>query len=178
MIQPVLLGGLFIGVLSALPIINIANCCCLWITGGGVLAGYLAHQNDVASGHAPSGLSRKPLTPLSGALVGLAAGMVGAFVWLIATLALDVVVAPLQERMVAEMVSSAPDMPPEVRAWLELLADRASSPFRLVAGFLFQLLAGVVFATLGGLLAAVFFRRNLPPAVGGDPIVPPPLPRD
>ena len=165
MIQPALLGGLFIGVLSALPIINIANCCCLWITGGGVLAGYIAHQNDV-----PSGSSRKPLTPMRGALVGLAAGMVGAVIWLMATLALDVVVAPLQERMVAEMVSSASDMPPEVRAWLELLADRASSPFRLIAGFLFQFLAGLIFAPLGGLLAAVFFQRRAPA------IIPPPLP--
>ena len=34
MIQPVLLGGLFLGVLSALPIISAGNCCCLWTLGG------------------------------------------------------------------------------------------------------------------------------------------------
>lgn len=160
MIQSALLGGLFIGVLSALPIINIANCCCLWIMGGGLIAGYLA----------------QPLTSGRGALAGFLAGIVGAFVWLIATMALDVVIAPLQERMVANMVSNARDMPPEVRAWLELLADRASSPLRVLAGFVFQLMAGAVFATLGGLLAAVFFRRDVPPALGGDTIIPPPLP--
>ena len=160
MIQSALLGGLFIGVLSALPIINLANCCCLWITGGGLIAGYLA----------------QPLTRGRGALAGFLAGIAGAFVWLFATLALDVVIAPLQERMVANMVSNARDMPPEVRAWLELLADRASSPFRVLAGFIFQLMAGTLFATLGGLLAAVFFSRDLPPAPGGDVIVPPPLP--
>lgn len=159
MFQPALLGGLFIGVLSALPIVNVANCCCLWITGGGVLAGYLAQQDDP-----------RPITVGRGAVAGLLAGMAGAFIWLIAALALDVVIAPLQERMVAEMVRSARDMPPEVRAWLELLANRASSPFRLAAGFMFQLLAGAIFATLGGLLAAVFFRRDPPP------VVPPPLP--
>jgi len=43
--QPALFGGLFIGVLSALPIINIGNCCCLWVIGGGVLATYLMQQN-------------------------------------------------------------------------------------------------------------------------------------
>ena len=37
MTQAVLLGGLFIGVLSALPIVNLANCCCLWIVGGGAI---------------------------------------------------------------------------------------------------------------------------------------------
>ena len=159
MIQPALLGGLFIGVLSALPIINIANCCCLWILGGGLLAGYLVQQDD-----------SRPLTPGRGALAGFLAGVAGAFFWLIAAMALDVVMAPLQERMVAEMVRNAQDMPPEVRQWLEMLASQASSPFRLFAGVLFQLFAGGVFATIGGLLAAVFFRR--PPPL----ISPPPLP--
>ena len=33
------LGGLFIGVLSALPIVGAANCCCcLWVVSGGALA--------------------------------------------------------------------------------------------------------------------------------------------
>ena len=43
--QPALLGGLFIGVLSALPVVNIANCCCLWVICGGVLTVYLQQQN-------------------------------------------------------------------------------------------------------------------------------------
>ncbi len=39
---PALLGGLFIGMLSALPIVSVGNCCCcLWMIGGGVLAAYL-----------------------------------------------------------------------------------------------------------------------------------------
>ena len=38
-LQPALYGGLFIGVLSALPLINIGNCCCLWVIGGGVYDG-------------------------------------------------------------------------------------------------------------------------------------------
>ena len=165
MIQPALLGGLFIGVLSALPIINIANCCCLWITGGGVLAGYLAQQDG-----AP------PLTRGRGALIGLLAGVIGAFVWLIAASVLDVLIAPLQERMVSQVLQNADDMPPEVREWLEMLGNRASTPFRLAAGFLFQLFAGFVFASLGGLLAAVFFGKPVPPAPAARDSVPPPLP--
>lgn len=164
MIQAALLGGLFIGVLSALPIVNVANCCCLWILGGGLLSGYLTQQDDP-----------HPLTPGRGALAGFLAGMIGAFVWLIAAIALDVVMAPLQERMVAEMVRGARDMPPDVREWLELLANRASSPLRVAAGVLFQLLAGAIFATLGGLLAAAFFRKPIPPPIPGD-VIPPPLP--
>ena len=40
MLQAPLLGGLFIGILSALPVISWGNCCCLWVVSGGVLAAY------------------------------------------------------------------------------------------------------------------------------------------
>ena len=47
MIRSAALGGLFIGVLSALPIIGAANCCCcLWIVSGGALAAYLQVQQE------------------------------------------------------------------------------------------------------------------------------------
>ncbi len=45
--QPALLGGLVLGVLSALPIVSIGNvCCCLWVISGGVLAAYLLQRNQ------------------------------------------------------------------------------------------------------------------------------------
>ncbi len=65
--QPILLGGLFIGVLSALPIVSVANCCCLWIIGGGVLTAYLLQQSQP-----------RPIQPLDGALGGFLAGVLGA----------------------------------------------------------------------------------------------------
>jgi hypothetical protein len=166
-INAALLGGLFIGILSALPIINVANCCCLWIIAGGALAAYLDRQSD------PS-----PMTVGRGALAGLGAGVVGAFVWLLATMALDVVIGPLQERLIDEMRRSATDMPPEFRALIESIGARSSSPFRWVLGFILQLMASAIFATLGGALAALFFRRDVPPALGGPPYQgpPPPLP--
>jgi uncharacterized membrane protein YeaQ/YmgE (transglycosylase-associated protein family) len=161
LIQSALLGGVFIGVLSALPVINIANCCCLWITGGGVLAGYLLRQND------PRGL-----TAGRGALAGLLAGVIGAFVWLVTAAALDVFIAPLQDRILAEMMNNAQDMPPEVRDWLEQMTASGSMPLRMAMGFFFQFFAGVVFSTLGGLLASTFFKRQTLP---GD-VIPPPIP--
>jgi hypothetical protein len=164
MIQPILLGGLFIGVLSALPIISIGNCCCLWLVGGGFMTVRLALQDAPRS-----------LGPGRGAFLGLMAGIAGAFVWLLAALALDVLIAPLQERMIDEMLRNAQDMPPNARQLIEMVAGRASSPARFVAGFAFQLF-GAMFSALGGLLGAMFFRRDLPPALGGDPLMPPPLP--
>ena len=165
MLQSALLGGAVIGVLSALPIVNVANCCCLWIVGGGVLAAYLEQQSE-----------GKSITVGHGAFVGLIAGIVGALVWVFASLAVDVFMAPLQQRMVEEMLRNASDMPPEVRAWLETVGERASTPFRYVAGFLFHLFAGAIFATGGGAIGASYFKRDdVPPALGGTPL-PPPLP--
>jgi hypothetical protein len=145
MVQSALLGGLFIGVLSALPIVNVANCCCLWIIGGGLIASYLTLDDA------------QPMTVGRGARAGLLAGVIGAFIWLFASMALNAVVAPLQERMVDAMIRNAQDMPPDVRAWLENIGNRASSPLRYLLGFLFHLCGGIVFATLGGVLGAIFF---------------------
>ena len=154
---------MFIGVLSALPIVNIANCCCIWIVVGGVIAAYLTQQGDPA-----------PITPGRGAGAGLLAGAFGAFAWLGVALALSVVVGPLQERMVDSMIRNADDMPPDARAWLETIGNRASSPFRYILGFLFHFFGGITFATLGGFLGAIFFRRDSS-TVPGD-VIPPPLP--
>ena len=162
MIQAGLLGGVFIGVLSALPVISLANCCCLWVIAGGMLAAYV----DQAPGRPPA-IAR-------GALDGLVAGIVGAFVWLIASLGIDVVMGPLQERLMSTVLESNADMPPEVRVWLENMADRSAGPLRYVAGFMFHLVAGAIFATVGGLVGAtLFWREGVPPALGGPPPLPP-----
>ena len=162
--QHALLGGLFIGVLSALPIVSIANCCCIWIIGGGMLAAYL----DQAPGRAG--------TTARGALDGLLAGVIGAFVWLVVWGSLSVVLGPIQERLLESMLENAADLPPEVRVWVENAGDRGSGLFGYVIGFTFQLFAGLVFGTLGGFLGAVFFWRDgVEPALGG-PQPPPPIP--
>jgi hypothetical protein len=153
---------LFIGILSALPVVSLGNCCCLWIFGGGVLAAYLDQQNDP-----------RPTTAGRGAFAGLTAGLIGALVWLIVSAALDVVLAPVRERVIAEMLRIARDMPPDARAALESM--RASSALGYAFNFVVMVCTGAVFSTLGGVLGASFFRNDVPPALGG-PIAPPPLP--
>jgi hypothetical protein len=161
-LQAPLLGGLFIGILSALPVVSWGNCCCLWIVSGGVLAAYLDQQRD-----------QRPITVGRGAFAGFMAGLIGAFVWLIFSLALDVVLAPIRERIAGELIRVARDMPPDARAALESIGT--SSPLGYAFNFLLLLCAGGIFSTLGGMLGAAFFRNDVPPAIGG-PIQPPPLP--
>jgi hypothetical protein len=160
--QAVLLGGLFIGVLSALPIVNLANCCCLWIVGGGAIAAYLAQQQHPGA----FGL-------MDGARIGFRAGIFGAVIWLVASTVVDVMLAPLQQSAADFMLRSATDIPPEVRTWLENIGNSASLPSRMIIGFLFQLFIAAPFAALGGLLgAAVFGRsaepRSMPPSATND----------
>lgn len=160
MLQAPLLGGLFIGILSALPAVNC--CCCLWIVCGGVLAAYLDQQNDP-----------RPTTAGRGAWNGFLAGVIGAVVWLIASMALDVVLQPLRERLASELIRVARDMPPDARTALESIGTSSS------AGYFFNFIAllcfGGILSTLGGILGAAFFRNDVPPALGG-PTQPPPLP--
>ena len=144
-----LLGGLFNGVLSALPVISIGNCCCLWITGGGIVAAYVAQQSR-----------RRSITGGEGAFLGLLAGIIGAGVWLAVYAAVDVVMAPLQERMLASLIERSVDMPPDVREWFTTFGARAGSPLRYAVGVAFQLFAGLIFSTLGGVIGAIFFRRD------------------
>ena len=162
MFQAPLLGGLFIGVLSALPVVSWGNCCCLWIMGGGVLAAYLDQQNDI-----------RPTTVGRGAFAGFVAGIIGALVWLVISMALEVVLAPIRERVVGELIRIARDMPPDARAALESIGAR--SPLGYAFNFFVMLCAGGVFSTLGGVLGASFFRNDVSPALGG-PIQPPPFP--
>ena len=155
MTQAVLLGGLFIGVLSALPIVNLANCCCLWILGGGAIAAYLAQQQHPG----PFGLR-------DGARVGFRAGIFGAVIWLFASTVVDLLVAPLQQSAADFMLRNATDVPPEVREWLESIGNSASLPARMIVGFFFQLFIAAPFAALGGLLgAAVLARSATPPSM-------------
>ena len=57
--QPALLGGLFIGVLSALPGVSIGNCCCcLWVVTGGLLATAVAASDRLR----PTGISVRVLS--------------------------------------------------------------------------------------------------------------------
>ena len=157
--MPALLGGLFIGILSALPIVGLGNCCCcLWVVGGGALAAYLQQQNQP-----------QPITLAQGVRVGLLAGVLGAFIWL----AVDSALTPLQMRFVGEALRTTRDLPPELRGILESVeSGRAGGN---IVEFALRLILGSVVAAIGGGAGATYFRNDVPPALGG-PISPPSLP--
>ncbi|HEX5473761.1 MAG TPA: DUF5518 domain-containing protein [Vicinamibacterales bacterium] len=150
-LQPALLGGAFIGVLSALPIISVGNCCCLWVIGGGILAAYLMQQNYPY-----------PISAADGALVGLLAGVFGGIIGAVLSIPLALMMAPFQERLL-ERIMANPDMPQEYRGLFENM-NRAGAAlaFRFVFAII-GIVVGAVFAMLGGLLGVALFRKRLPP---------------
>ncbi len=158
MMQSAIVGGLFIGVLSALPVVSLGNCCCLWMVGGGFLAVHLEYQNGVTS-----------IAPSRGLWIGALAGIVGALVWFPVSMAVTALLGPLQDRLAGAFTS--PDMPAGARGWLEAL----TGPFLYALGFAFHLVIGTVASATGGVLGAAWFRKDVAPAIGGAP---PPVPPD
>ena len=158
-LQPALLGGVTIGVLSALPLINLANCCCAWILFGGALAAYLMQQNHP-----------EPIMIGDGAIVGLLSGLVGAFVWLIASIPIGMALAPFQSRMAQETLRNTTDLPPELRSLLEQFSGAPAIGVGMILMFFVMLVICTLFGMLGGLFGALMFRKTPPPVV---PPIPP-----
>jgi hypothetical protein len=157
--QPALIGGVMIGVLSALPVINLANCCCAWVLFGGVMAAYLMQQNHP-----------EPIQVGDGAIVGLFAGVVGAFVWLFVSIPLNIVMAPFQRGMARRMMENASNLPPELRGIFETASTGAAVGVATVFFFFVMLVVSTLFGMLGGIIGALMFRKAQPP------VVPPPIP--
>ena len=165
-LQPALWGGVFIGVLSALPLVSAGNCCCcLWVLIGGALAAYLRQQNtpyQIAAGE--------------GAIVGLIAGAIGGLIHVVLSIPFEMMAGPLQQQIMDRVLSSNPDVDPQLREMLENLAAN-SAGFRVV-GMLITICIDTVFGLLGGLLGVAIFKKNLPPPPppGTIDITPSPLP--
>jgi hypothetical protein len=157
MLQPALLGGLAIGVLTSLPVVNIVNlCCCAWVVSSGALSAYMLQQNR-----------QQPLSAGDGALVGLMAGAIGALIGAVISIPIAMAMGPFQLEMMDRVLQGAEDMPPEVRAWFEQWRNGMMSGAAIGVGFvlsvLFSLCLYSVFGLFGGLLGAIMFRKNAPP---------------
>lgn len=150
--QPSVYGGLFIGILSALPIVGAANvCCCLWVVVGGLLTVYLQRQ------------SAEPTQALDAAeavLGGLVAGLIGAVIYV----GFTAVLMQLSDGQAADRIRTqleqSPQLSAEVRDWFETLFSggrgRILLPILLAA---LTIPTYAVFGMLGALLGLAFFRK-------------------
>lgn len=151
--QPALLGGLFIGILSALPVIGAFNaCCCLWVVSGGLLTTYLMQQNDPL-----------PLETSTAAMSGLIAGAVGGVVSVVGG-ALVMMVSgggAAQREAMDQVFSQMGDVPPEM---VEMIERFSTGPAALFVTAAVTIPIFAVFGLLGALLGLAFFRKKAGPA--------------
>ena len=144
-LQPALIGGVFIGVLSTLPFVNIVNaCCCLWVVIGGALAAHQLQQD-----------SHEPISAADGALIGLMAGGIGAIVGTVLSIPIDLYFGPIMRDWVLRYAEGQ-DLPPE---FLEMLNQQMTAA-GIIAKLIFNLVAFVIFGMLGGVLGVAIFRRK------------------
>lgn len=153
--QPALLGGLFIGVMSALPGIQAGNCCCcLWVLSGGVLTTYLLQGRQAA-----------PVETSEVLVQGLIAGAVGGILSGIISLALHPIIGPWQQQFAAQMMERFQSaLPPESRQQFDEAMRQqgaASTAAEMVRSLMFVPISAA-FGTAGAALGIAFFRKKAP----------------
>jgi len=165
-LQPALFGGLFIGVLSALPIINLGNClCCLWVVGGGALAVYLMQQNYPYA-----------VQTADGALVGLLAGLIGGALCGLLVIPIALAFGPMYQSIIQRALENNQDMPPEARTIIENMARGGVIGAMAIIGVFVRAVVFAVIAMLGGLLGVALFKKKDLPPPGTAEVLPPVTP--
>jgi uncharacterized membrane protein YeaQ/YmgE (transglycosylase-associated protein family) len=158
-LQPALLGGLLIGVLSALPFVSM--CCCLWVIAGGVLTTYLLQERMTT-----------PVTAGDATIAGLLAGIVGA---ILATV-LSQLLAMARGLNFADAINDLIGqgrLPPEMTGALEQVRDMPPAIF-IIGSLLVSLFIYPIFSMLGALLGVALFKRQPPPPPPGTVEILPP----
>jgi len=147
-LKPAFLGGVALGVLSALPLVNC--CCLLWIGGGGLLAVYLLRQEF--AGEIAAGV---------GAKAGFIAGMIGALFWQILELPISYITSSQRTEQIQQLLQNQ-NFPAETMQVVEKILSLLADPFNpivLLAGLIFKAAACGVIATLGGVVGAAFWGK-------------------
>jgi len=150
-LKPALLGGLIVGILSAIPLVQ--YCCCIWAIGGGVLAAFLYVKS-----------SSVPVRTGDGAVVGGLAGVVGGIIYLIIGLPFAIFFG--MAAMEDQLTSSGIQLP-------------FSGIILVIVAMIVGAIFLALLATLGGVIGVAIFEKRKgngsapPPAnYGGTPGAP------
>ena len=158
-IQPAMIGGAALGILSSLPIVNAGNCfCCLWIIGGGALGAWLLARQH------PDG--PEAVSYGDGAFVGVLSGVFGAFVATLASIPVRLLTASAlrsQQATFEELLAEA-----EVEASMrDFLLSMLSPDFTfttILFTFFINILVFSLFAMIGGILYVAITGKKAGPA--------------
>ncbi len=174
-VTPALIGGVFLGITSALPILHYINCaCCALVIGGGILASYF-YLRDYPP-HFPAASYG------DAAVLGALTGVFGGIIWSIVALPLSLLELRLgtgmREMQQIRQQLDNPDIPPAVREFiLRLMEGGALSIGVVVFQLAFDLVISIVFAVIGAIIGFALFqkrRQYMPPPTYGPTPPPPP----
>jgi hypothetical protein len=156
-LKPALIGGVLLGLLSAIPVVNLVNvCCCLWALIGGLLASYLYIKN-----------SPVPASAGDGAILGALAGLVGAVIVVVIGIPISIIAGGITRELLIRLIENVnPGQAEAIRIQMEAGSTIAGA---IVNGIILAVLL-VIFSTIGGLLGVPIFEKRKGP-------VPPPPPQ-
>jgi hypothetical protein len=177
MLKPALVGGVLLGILSAVPPLSLLNCaCCAWVIGGGVMAANLYVRSSPAV-----------VTLGSGVGLGLLTGAIGGLVTTIFGIPVQILINTIFSGYFAQarqMVSELPNLPPALR---DLVLSAGTGGFSMIAvifAAFFNVIVYAGIAMLGGVLGVAIFEKRkveipspaVPAPLNIQPPAPPPPP--
>ena len=157
-----LFGGIAIGLVSGIPVISLVNCCCCaGILGGGVLTYYLYRQEHTEG--------MVPLESSDGLILGIMAGLIGAFVQAIIHAFLILLFAGAQEALMRSIMEEIIDRleksggfpcdaVDQMREQIERSMKESNTMWGVMLNLFMSLIIYPIFAMLGGLLGYGIFR--------------------
>ena len=162
-----LICGAVIGVVSATPGLSLINCCCcagVWL--GGLLAMYL-YKKEFTEG-------MPPLESSDALMLGLMAGVVGAFAAVLVNVLILVTFGPIEAELVrsisgkvldrmSEQGSLPADMVETLKDQIEASIKDSGRMSNIFGGLFITLIVYPIFTILGALLGYSLFRPKTPP---------------
>jgi len=174
MLKPALIGGVLLGILSAVPPVNLLNCaCCAWVIGGGMLAANLYIKNSPAV-----------VTLGTGCLLGMFTGAIGAVVSTLFSIPIQILMSKVLAGYAEEMRQRLGSLPSLPSAWRDFISSMpitgSLNILSVMLNGFFSLIVYSLMAMLGGMLGVAIFEKRKaepPPPVYQTPInLPPPPP--
>ena len=152
-LQPALAGGMFLGLLSSIPIIQAGNClCCMWVLGGGGLAAYMLMQQRSTGG----------VSFGDGAFAGVMSGLIGAVVATLISIPTKLFMSRFLAGQQSAMEEALREYPID-EATRELLLRMASpevSVVTILPTFIMNLIIFSLFAMIGGILTVAIVNNQ------------------
>ncbi len=158
-VQPALTGGMFLGLLSSVPVVSAGNClCCMWVLlGGGIAVVLLTRQRPITS-----------ITYGDGAFAGVLSGLFGAVVGTIVQMSFRAMTSRFvasQQQQLEDWLNRAGAEGP-MRDWVLRAFQGEISTTTVLFTFFANLLVFALFAMIGGILAVAILNKRVETARG------------